>query len=305
LQGIAAGAAAAPLASLAAAEGGKSRVAVAERANFGAGSRTDRKVVKEAVDALVKTLSGKSNVDEAWRTFVSPTETVAMKFNGLFRRASTNPAVIWAVCRGLADAGVPQEKIIVFERDEKDFRTAGIKPFDDLPKVQFLAASSAWDTEVKAGPFKTRLTRILTRDADAVISLPCLKHHVVAGVTLAMKNHMGSLPNAGDFHPQIDTIAEVNGLPAIRKKTRLAVCDAIVGIFDNGPQFRPHCTWQANSLLACTDVVALDAVGAEMLRKVRIAKRAGRTRPDPTHIAHAAEIGLGTADLKKIDIVKA
>jgi len=305
LQGIAAGAASAPLGSLAAAEAGKSRVIVAERDNFGTGSGINRKTVKQAVDAMVKTLSGKGNADEAWRTFVSPKETVAMKPNGQHRRASTSPALVWAVCRGLVGAGVPQRKIIVFDRNEGDFRSCGLKPFEDMPEVRFLTADSAFDTEVRAGSVKTRLTRILTKDADAVINLPCLKHHVLAGVTIAMKNHIGSIPNPTDYHGNLDMIAELNCLPPIRKKTRLALCDAIVGVLDRGPQFRgPHCTWEAKSLLAATDVVALDAVGAEMIRKARIARGAGATKPDPRHIAHAGEIGLGTADLRKIDTIR-
>jgi uncharacterized protein (DUF362 family) len=229
---------------------------------------------------------------------------VALKFNGLFRRASTRPEVIWAVCRGLADAGVAQEKIIVFDRDMKDFKSAGIKPFDDLPKVRFLAANSAWGEEFKVGPFRSKLTRILTHDADAIINIPRLKHHVIAGVTLTMKNHVGCIPNPGDYHKQIDAIAELNALPPIRKKTRLSICDATVALFDQGPQYRgKHFTWAAKSLLAATDFVALDAIGAEMLGKARIEKGAGPTQPAPTHIAHAAEIGLGTADLEKIEVV--
>jgi len=305
LQGVATGVACSPLASLGAGQGDKSRVIVAERDDFGTGSDINRQVVKQAVDAMVKALSGKANVDEAWRTFVSPKETVAMKSNGQHRGGSTSPALVWAVCRGLVDAGVPQQKIIVLDRNQQDLQTWGVKTFEDMPKVRFLTADSAWDAEVKVGPVKTRLTRVLTRDADAIINLPRLKHHVVAGVTIAMKNHMGSIPNPTDFHRTIDAIAELNCLPPIRNKTRLALCDAIVGILDKGPQFRgPHCAWQAKSLLAATDVVALDAVGAEMVRKARIAKGTGPTKPHPRHIAHAAEIGLGRADLRKIDAIK-
>ncbi|MBN1343015.1 MAG: DUF362 domain-containing protein [Phycisphaerae bacterium] len=305
LQGVATGVACSPLASLAAAEGDRSRVIVAERDDFGRGADINRQVVKQAVDAMVKALSGKANVDEAWRTFVSPKETVAMKSNGQHRGGSTSPALVWAVCRGLVDAGVPEQKIIVLDRNQQDFQTWGVKTFEDMPKVRFVTADSAWDTEVKVGPVKTRLTRVLTRDADAIFNLPCLKNHVIAGVTIAMKNHMGSIPNPQDLHGNLDAIAELNCLPPIRGKTRLAICDAIVGILDGGPQYRgSHCTWPAKSLLAATDVVALDAVGAEMVRKARKAKGLRGIKPDPRHIAHAAEIGLGTADLGKIDTVR-
>lgn len=288
-----------------AAEAG-SRVAIAERAAFADRSKLDPAAVKQAVDALVSKLSGKENIDEAWRKFVAPKETVAIKFNGLFKGASTNPLVVWAVCRGLVDAGVAEDKIIVYDRHRKDFDSANIKPFADLPKVQFAESVSGWGDDVQVGPFKTKLTQIITRQADAIINIPCLKHHVIAGVTVCMKNHTGSIPNAGDFHPKIDMIAELNALPAIRNKTRLSICDAIVGIFDQGPQFRgAHFMWQAKSLLASTDFVALDAVGADMLLKTRKEKGVGPTKPVPTHIAHAGEIALGTSDLSKIELIKA
>ncbi|MBN1343622.1 MAG: DUF362 domain-containing protein [Phycisphaerae bacterium] len=305
LQGIAVGAATAPLASLAAQDQApKSRVIVAERDAF-ADDDVDPKAVKQAVDAMVIKLSGKSNIDEAWRTFVSPKETVALKFNGLFKRASTSPELIWAVCRGLVDAGLAEDKIIIFDRKLSDFDTAGIKPFEDMPKIRRMGADSGWDAEVKAGPFKTKLSKVITQEADAMINLSRMKHHVIAGVTLTLKNHLGSVPNPGDFHKHIDAVAELNALEPIAKKTRLTLCDAMVGIFDQGPQFRgKHWTWPAKSLLAATDVVALDAVGADMLRKARMAKGKGPTKPDPSHIAHAAEIGLGTADLQKIDVIK-
>ncbi len=308
LKGVAATTAAAtPLSSLAAAEcdGAKSCVAKAERDVFAKGEDADRKDVKKAVDVLVMKLSGKGNVDEAWRTFVSPKEVVAVKFNGLFRRASTSPSLVWAVCRGLVDAGHAEDKILVVDWRERDYKTAGVKPFDDMPNLVFKAADSAWDGEVMAGPVKTRLTKVLTQEVDAIINLPRLKHHIRAGVTVCMKNHLGSVANPRDFHDKIESIAELNMLAPIAKKTRLGICDAMIGILDRGPQYGgKHCTWPGKSLLASTDVVALDAVGADMIEKARRAKGAGTTRPRPVHVPHAQEIGLGMADLKKISVVK-
>ncbi len=306
LQGIAAGSAL-PLASLSAAEpkGGKSCVVMAEREAFAAGAKSDKAEVKKAVEAMVMKLAGESSPQEAWRCFVSKGETVGLKFNGLFRNASTSPVVVWAVARGLVDAGHPQEKVIVFDWRERDYRTAGVKPFDDMPKVPFLTSDSAWDAEVSAGPVKTRLTKIITEKVDALITIPRLKHHVRAGVTISMKNHLGSIANPRDFHDHIQAIAELNALPPIAKKTRLSVCDAMIGIWDRGPQFAgSHFTWKAKTLLAAKDVVALDAVGADMLAKARKSKGRGAIRPNPVHVPHAAELGLGEADLSKIEVVK-
>ena len=58
------------------------------------------------------TLAGKDDVAKAWGVYVKPTDRVAVKFNGLFVRATTHPEVIAAVTNGLVKAGVDPAKTI-------------------------------------------------------------------------------------------------------------------------------------------------------------------------------------------------
>ena len=51
-------------------------------------------LVQDMVNKSVTELTGKSSVAEAWRELVSPSETIAIKINGLFRRATTRPVVV-------------------------------------------------------------------------------------------------------------------------------------------------------------------------------------------------------------------
>ena len=69
------------------------------------------------VDDLVMATTGEQTVASAWGSLVKPSDVVGIKVcaNGapLF---STHPAVVNAIVAGLADAGVPRQNIVVWER---------------------------------------------------------------------------------------------------------------------------------------------------------------------------------------------
>jgi uncharacterized protein (DUF362 family) len=98
-------------------------------------------------------------------------------------------------------------------------------------------------------------------DADLIVTMPKMKTHHWAGVTLAMKNLFGLVPGAVYGWPKnplhyagIDTaIVELNRM----FPRTLAIVDAVVGMEGNGPiQGNPrHC----GVLVMGADVVAVDA----------------------------------------------
>jgi len=86
-------------------------------------------VVRHMVDDLVMAATGEPTVSSAWGTFVKPSDVVGIKVctNGapLF---SSHPAVINAIVAGLADAGVPPQNIVVWDREERLLKAAGFRP---------------------------------------------------------------------------------------------------------------------------------------------------------------------------------
>jgi uncharacterized protein (DUF362 family) len=268
------------------------------------GFKVDAAVATRLVDQAVMRLAGKDDVGKAWGAFVSPKEKVVVKFNGLFRRATTHPEIIEAVTRGLVAAGLDPANITVYDRSDKDMGTTGLTINREGKDVRVYGTQGRYGKGVKAGPVDTKLCQMLL-EADALINVPILKSHVRCGVTGALKNHLGTVPNAGHFHQDCcAAIADLNALDPIKKKTRVCLCDGIYGLFDGGPQFRPNARWDYCGVLAASDPVAMDAVIEDLIRAKRVEKGLKPQFNDPKHIARAADLGLGEADLAKIQKVE-
>lgn len=289
-----------------AAPGGPTVVIVRDKAQKAiVENNVDAATVQKLVDAAVMKLSGKDDIAKAWGTYVAPKDKVAIKFNGLFARATTHPEVINAVTNGLIKAGVNPANIVIFDRNEKDFKTANLKINREGTEPRAYPTENDLGPSVKAGPVETRLSKIIL-DADVLINLPIMKTHVLAGISGALKNHLGSVPNARDFHRDAcKFIADINALEPIKAKTRICICDALYGLFDKGPQFNPACRWDYHGILAATDPVALDAVLADILKAKRLEKGLAPYHNKTAHIDQAVELGLGVADLAKINRVEA
>jgi len=196
---------------------------------------------------------------------------------------------------------------VVYDRDDKGIRTARMK-LNRAAGIRVVGTEKAfrksigqtYASQVDAGPVATRITKLLTQ-ADVLINLPIMKTHVLAGISGALKNHLGTIPNARDFHR--DTckfIGDLNALAPIKAKTRLCICDALYGLYNGGPGYKPRFRWNYHGIVAATDPVALDATLADIIKAKRLEKGMSPYQKPTLHIARAAELGLGTDDLKAI-----
>jgi uncharacterized protein (DUF362 family) len=126
------------------------------------------------------------------------------------------------------------------------------------------------------------LTRTVT-SADVFVSLPKLKTHHWAGVTLSLKNMFGCIPGSIYGWPKNvlhwagihESIVDINSTLPV---PRFAIVDGIVGMEGNGPiqgEAR-HC----GALVFGTDPVAVDSTAARLMtidpRRVRYLAEAGR-----------------------------
>jgi hypothetical protein len=97
-------------------------------------------------------------------------------------------------------------------------------------------------------------------------------------------------------------------LPIVKGKTRLNILVALTPQFyGRGPHsFDPRHVWTYGGMFVSKDPVAVDALGAELLRLKRIAFFGEDKAVTPTkHIEYAeTRHGIGVADLKRIDLVR-
>ena len=142
-------------------------------------------------------------------------------------------------------------------------------------------------------------------DADAVISLCCMKTHQYGGhFTMSLKLTTGCVHrrNMTELHTSIinqrKMIAEMN----YPYKPSLIVMDGVEAFYTGGPMTGER--WKADLTFASTDRVAIDAVGVAALKLHGSTKKIDDRRVfDHDQIARAIELGLGASGPGEVEIV--
>ena len=156
-------------------------------------------------------------------------------------------------------------------------------PLVDLNKDAFVDVTPP-------NPLSLRQVRVAKTAVEALlISVPKLKVHGSATVTLSLKNMMGALATKGIMHnghlsKNIADLASV-------LTPRLAVIDGIIAGEGHETRGSPV---EMNLVITGTDPVATDAVGAAVM---------GIPPATVPHLRFAAEKGLGTCDLTEITVL--
>ncbi len=282
----------------------KSRVALLQNPGYFKDRKIDVAIARKMVDQIMCGLTGKSSSGDAWKALFSPKERIAIKVNCLFPPVTTNPETVHAVVESMADAGFDPTRIIIFDRSNGDLTKCGFK-INESSSGAKCYGTKEYVYSTKARDVETKLSSILVNDVDALINMPVLKHHSIPGITASLKNHLGTVPNPGQLHPDnCSRLAELNALDPIKKKTRLILMDAARAQYDRGPSFSPQHMWSYSGMLASTDPVAMDMIAAREIRAKRNASgMPGPIRPSIKHIELAATMGLGVCDLNQIDAV--
>jgi uncharacterized protein (DUF362 family) len=211
--------------------------------------------------------------------------------------ANTSPELVANVIRHCLDAGA--EKVFVMDHSieywENSRKNSGIG--DAIKGAGGIYAPSDDDgyyqtVKVGGAAMKETMVHESILECDVLISVPVLKHHGGAGVSISSKGLMGCVWNRRDYH--------ANGLHkciadflSVRKPD-LNVIDAARVITKHGPRGgSPSDIVNMGSLVISPDVVAADTAGAMML---------GRKQGSVEHIRLAAEAGFGEMDLSKLRI---
>ena len=283
-------------------------------------------VVRQMVDRAVRELTGKDALGEAWRQFVSPEDVVGIKVTTAGGATlSTQPCVVKAIVAGLVAAGVKENRIIIWERFSRGLPQCGYTLNDSDEGVRCYGTDKGlydpsqkrkadqWRELLKpyytseATPVADReaqFSRILTDEITALINVPVIKDHLLAGMTCAMKNHYGSILTPAILHPNYcdPYIAELNATEPIRGKTRLVVVDGLRSVYRGGPRATAKWLWRPNGILASTDPVAVDATALRLLEAKRQEVGMDPIGDRARHVATAARIGLGTNDPARIEV---
>lgn len=243
-------------------------VLVRDRAAVNADGSLSYAVLGKMLDDAVCALTGAAKPDEAWRQLYGPKDTVGIKTN-VWRYLATPPELETALKKRVESCGVPEAAIKVTDREA----------------IAQLAPCSA------------------------LLNIRPVRTHHWAGVGGCIKNYIMFVEEPSAYHP--DSCADLGAiwnLPSVKGKTRLNVLVALTPHFyGRGPHnFDPRYVWTYGGLFVSKDPVAVDALGAELLRLKRV-ETFGEDRPVTSwkHVELAeTRHGIGVADLTRIDLVR-
>jgi len=153
----------------------------------------------------------------------------------------------------------------------------------DLNKDEFIEVRPPHPLALK----KVKVAK--TALASTIISVPKLKPHRIATITLSLKNMMGALASKGTMH-RGNLSKKVADLASVLRPS-VSVVDGIIAGEGHETSGNPV---EMNLVIAGTDPVAVDAVGAAVM---------GIKPTDVKHLVFAEKKGLGTCNLEEITIL--
>ncbi len=283
-----------------------SRVVKTEAAGVWKDDRLDAAVLQSMVDASITKLTGLASPQAAWQALFRPSERIAIKVNAFCNcHWWTHAALVEAVTGGLVAAGIPAENILVFDQMTWELQNAGFKVNQNGSGVRCMGSEDQYNQRFKIAGADVSITNHLL-NCDAIINIPLLKQHDLAGISFAMKNHFGSVDLSARLHGENHiqhSIAELNAVEEIHSRTRLLIGDALEVVLGN---FWTKAV-KGNSILMSYDPVAHDAIGLQHFDSIleqRGDNPAGSNSLANQWLTLAAGLGLGAYDLKNIELLE-
>lgn len=285
--------------------------------------------VQNMFDKAILDFTGKNSIEAAWDEIIpglKSTDTIGIKINCINPSVPTHPEVVSAIVDHLVKLGLTPNNIMVWDRSDSSvmgfgsLSRSGYAMNSSDKGVKYISTSTdniGYDDEeimrVPSQHLDFPVSRILSKECKYLINVPQLRSHARAGVTQCMKNYYGVIPlfdkltmsNANKMHYKNcnPVVPELYNNPIVRNKTKLHVCDALLTIYHGGPMGNAQCI--LGKIMVGKDPVALDYLGLRLLEEERIKRGIDSLMSHAKYIQTAAEMGLGTNNLKQMDIRQA
>jgi Domain of unknown function (DUF362) len=181
---------------------------------------------------------------------------------------------------------------------------------------------------------RSNMMRLVSRRLTKIINIPNMKDHGAAGATGCLKNiAYGSFSNVARTHQHgktytLSAIGTLATIEPLRSRTVLQIMDGLRGVWHGGPFARTtRYVFYPKQILFGTDPVAIDRLLLDIIDKERKSHGAisiwdrspsslrfddTRSRDadpnvnilirEPRHVEYASTLGLGIADLSKIEV---
>ncbi len=183
---------------------------------------------------------------------------------------------------------------------------AAIKEMDDNPFKQML------QSDVRRTKGHCLRVARQVQEAAVVINMPVLKRHFAGQITSALKNHFGSvyglhrwlahssLENNRDYYDR--KLAEFAS--AVRPELTITDIRSLQAVFGPMRTQETRIVEGVNRLIVTGDMVAADAFALELMKQYDDTFTSENEAIVRRQQAHAEELGLGTSDLSRVEVVE-
>ncbi len=237
----------------------------------GPNSEINRNILQAMLDESACILTGEKDTRLAWQSMFTKADIVGIKTNA-WRYLPTPKELEGAIQQRLLDVGIPSGNISIDDRGVLD--------------------------------------NPVFNKATALVNVRPVRTHHWSGVGSCLKNYIMFVRQPSAYHDEgCSDLGKIWTYPVVKGKTRLNIlCALTPQFFGRGANFFDRrYVWPYKGLIVGTDPVAVDAVGAELLRRKRIAHFGDDRALDvqPVHISVAdKKYKLGVSELSRIEIVK-
>ncbi len=143
-------------------------------------------------------------------------------------------------------------------------------------------------------------------EADYLINMPVIKDHSCAAdfnVTLAFKNHMGTVNPGGSLGIHCDKVAclDIMASSVMTAKQRLVIMDGLFAIYNGGPDAAPQAT--PKRIYISQDPVTIDYQGRKVINELRVQNGLSPKAAGYIEQAAAAPYEIGVADPAQMNVV--
>jgi hypothetical protein len=228
-------------------------------------------VLEEMLDESVKLLFDTKDAQSAWKKIIKPKDIVGIKTN-VWNYLRTPVELEEAIKKRVIGAGVNTDNISIDDR--------GV------------------------------LRNPVFQKATVLINSRPMRTHYWSGVGSLLKNYIMFAEKPSDYHDDsCADLAAIWKLPNVKDKTRLNILVMLTPLFHSvgAHGYSSEYVWQYKGLIVSTDPVAADSIGLKIIEAKRkeFFKEDKPLNPPAKHIELAdTRHHLGTADIKKIDLIK-
>jgi len=254
----------------------------------------DEIVLSEMFGLGLRVLTGAGTTQNAWRRILGTAKRITLKFNSVGAGVlGTNGAMARVLVESLVEAGYRRQDLALVEIPGSVARDLGTR-----------APEEGWGTEIPVGSGSEELANYLLA-ADAVINVPLLKTHQIAGMSGALKNLSHALiRHPARYHANgcSPYVGQVVVRQEVSAKVRLNIVNALRVVARHGPDAAEGDIVTHRGLLFGFDPVAVDAVGHERLIAHRRTYDLGGAFAVP-YLSAAAACGAGRREPHQVELL--